>query len=127
MPRKKLVESKEIRPPDHLPLKCWHFYFVRPTTVDQTKWLCRCECGVSMEVKLTELESGEIRSCGCRGHGPQRLHRSCHRRVNLTPREAIEKRRVQRKNALARRVARGISRLDRLTRKPPETPPESST
>jgi hypothetical protein len=30
-----------------------------------SSWLCRCECGAEVEVKLGNLRSGNTRSCGC--------------------------------------------------------------
>ena len=31
----------------------------------QTRWLCRCDCGVSKEVLGASLRTGKTRSCGC--------------------------------------------------------------
>lgn len=30
-----------------------------------SKWLCRCDCGATMEVWYQNLTTGRTRSCGC--------------------------------------------------------------
>lgn len=31
----------------------------------ETTWLCRCECGGEIIVRIKQLRSGHVRSCGC--------------------------------------------------------------
>ena len=31
----------------------------------QSRWLCRCECGNLKEVQYSNLQSGQVKSCGC--------------------------------------------------------------
>ena len=38
---------------------------LRISSVRPTQWLCHCECGNKKSIRLSDLNSGHIRSCGC--------------------------------------------------------------
>ncbi len=44
----------------------------------QTKWLCRCVCGVEKSIYATHLRSGNIVSCGCKLLELQRIAKTTH-------------------------------------------------
>ena len=39
--------------------------FIRTTSSQKKVWLCECDCGVLKEVILSDLKSGNTKSCGC--------------------------------------------------------------
>lgn len=45
-------------------------------------WICRCDCGASIEVESSQLTTGNVRSCGCRKHVTKDI--SGERRGHLT-------------------------------------------
>jgi hypothetical protein len=36
-----------------------------PNKAEHARWICQCDCGVSVSVRGTGLRSGETKSCGC--------------------------------------------------------------
>ncbi len=52
-----------------------------PHVGQQTRWLCRCDCGALVTVRSNNLRSGNTGSCGCRerfthGHSRSRTYQS---------------------------------------------------
>lgn len=41
---------------------------------DDTKWVCQCDCGVTLTVYSRQLRSGALKSCGCGPKGRPRMN-----------------------------------------------------
>lgn len=41
---------------------------------DRTRWICKCDCGETCSVALTELRAGKTKSCGCLGRSAHITH-----------------------------------------------------
>lgn len=39
--------------------------YVKPSGKQESKWLCQCSCGKTIEVTASRLKSGNTQSCGC--------------------------------------------------------------
>ena len=38
---------------------------IKLISTNPTMWLCKCDCGTQKEIRLTDLRSGRVTSCGC--------------------------------------------------------------